>query len=99
MARWNMRLAACAGNIAKGWRMGTSSRRKEEFDKIPFCVKMLGAEAAATRYLVYRTDKEFVSVNAASADEAVRLAGVESPQRILREETLQRLMLTQDMFG
>ncbi len=72
--------------------------QRDEFAPMPFCIKALTPEGAATRYLVYSTDKDFVPVTANNADEAVKQSGIAAPVRIIREEVMGRLILERSMF-
>ncbi len=74
------------------------SEAARDFSPFPFAVRALSEKGAGNRYLVYRSSGECVAVTASSADEAVRLSGVETPLRIRRDDAITHLMLDKDMF-
>lgn len=72
--------------------------QRDEFAPMPFCIKTLTPEGAATRYLIYSSNKDFVPVVANNADEAVKQSGIAMPVRIIREEVMRQLILERSMF-
>lgn len=70
-----------------------------QFEAYPYVNKALpDGMLEKSAYRVYTSATESVSQEAASAQEALKLSGIENPLRIVRENTLGGLILDSGMF-